>query len=301
MESDDRIAEVWTEHRSYLVDLAFRMLGDVGEAEDVVQEAFSRLIRTGLEAIEDPRGWLIVVTSRLCLDQIGSARSRCERVRDDVEAVGPARSPVFPDPADRVTLDDSVGLALLVVLQRLTPAERVVFVLHDVFQLPFDSVAETVGRPAPSCRQLARRARTKIESGRTRFDVAAREHRRVTETFIAACTNGSLDGLLEVLHPQVSGEVDLGAGVPVPGVVVGAEAVARNLLRYWGRGATLVSQPLGGQPAVLGFVDRRLAGVLALTMRGELIGKIHVIADPSKLEYVRTQLAGLGRSSATSG
>jgi RNA polymerase sigma-70 factor (ECF subfamily) len=292
----EKITQAYAEHRAYLVDLAFRMLGDIGAAEDVVQDAFSRLMRADLGAIEDERGWLIVVTSRLSLDQIRSARSRRERAHDSagIEFVTAPAQPALADPADRVTFDDGVRLALLVVLQQLSPAERVVFVLHDVFRLPFAAVAETVGRTAPSCRQLARRARQKIAAsqGGTRFDVASAEHRLVTEKFIAACANGDLSGLLAVLAPDAWGDIDLGpAASRVPAVVTGADGVARNLLRFWGPGATLVSQPVGGQPAVLGFFGRELAGVLVFTMRGELIQAVHVIGDPRKLGFLSSQLS----------
>jgi RNA polymerase sigma-70 factor (ECF subfamily) len=247
--------------------------------------------------IEDERGWLIVVTSRLCLDQIKSARSRRERARDasEIEFVAPPQSGLA-DPADRVTFDDGVRLALLVVLQQLSPAERVVFVLHDIFQMPFDTVAETVGRSAPACRQLASRARQKIAAGPggARFGIASAEHRLVTEKFIAACSNGDLSGLLEVLAPNAWGDVDLGPGVTeFSGVFKGAKRVASNLLRFWGQGATLVSLPVAGQPAVLAFTGRELAGVLVFTMRGELIQAVHVIGDPRKLDFLSSQLTAL--------
>src|SRR6266851_1456834 len=296
-ENDDTtIAQAYLEHRPYLVDLAFRMLGDVGAAEDAVQDAFARLVRSGPGDIADERGWLIVVTSRLCLDQIRSARSRRERAHDssEIEFIAPAAHTGLADPADRVTFDDGVRLALLVVLERLSPAERVVFVLHDVFQMPFDTVAETVGRTAPSCRQLARRARQKISAsqGGVRLAVASSEHHLVTEKFIAACANGDLSGLLEVLAPDAWGDVDLGPDASrSPAVAVGAERVARNLLRFWGQGATLVSHPVGGQPAVLGFVGRELAGGLVFTMRGEAIQSVHVIGDPRKLGFLSSQLS----------
>jgi RNA polymerase sigma factor (sigma-70 family) len=181
-----KISQAYREHRPCLVDLAFRMLGDIGAAEDVVQDAFARLMRAGAGEIDDERGWLIVVTSRLCLDQIRSARSRRERAHDpgEMEVAAPAAQLALADPADRVTFDDSVRLALLVVLQRLTPAERVVFVLHDIFQMPFDTVAQTVGRTSPACRQLATRARQKISAsdGGDRFDITCAEHRLVTES-----------------------------------------------------------------------------------------------------------------------
>jgi RNA polymerase sigma-70 factor, ECF subfamily len=287
------ISQAYQDHRPYLVDLAFRMLGDIGAAEDIVQDAFTRLMRVNVREIEDERGWLIVVTSRLCLDQIKSARSRRERAHDasEIEFVAPPQS-ALADPADRVTFDDGVRLALLVVLQQLSPAERVVFVLHDIFQMPFDIVAETVGRSAPACRQLASRARQKIaaDPGSARFDIASAEHRLVTEKFIAACSNGDLSGLLDVLAPDAWGDVDLGPGAATFDVVVGAENIARNLLRFWGQGATLVSHPVAGQPAVLAFTRRELAAVLVFTMRGELIQAIHVIGDPRKLDFLSSQL-----------
>src|SRR5215470_4255345 len=291
---EEQFAVAWKEHRTYLTDLAFRMLGDIGAAEDIVQEAFSRLISTGAGQIEDERGWLIVVTSRLCLDQIRSARSRRERVHDSsaIETIPHVAAAVSADPADRVTLDDSVRLALLVVLQRLSPAERVVFVLHDIFKTPFDTIAQTVGRSAPACRQLARRARRKIQddSAPDRFDVGHSEHRLVTEKFVAACATGDLEGLMKVLDPDVWGYVDLGPGASAPAANVGSATVARNLLSYWG-GATLVSHPVNGQPAVLAFVERELRAVLVFTLRADLISSVQVIADPRKLSFLRIQLS----------
>ena len=300
---DQAIIQAWRDHRPYLIDLAFRMLGDIGAAEDVVQDAFSRLLRTQPGEIDDARGWLIVVTSRLCLDQIRSARARRERPHDASEiefvevsplpATGNAYRDALGDPADRVTLDDSVRLALLVMLQRLSPAERVVFVLHDIFAVPFDSIAQTVGRSTASCRQLAHRARQKIEAspGGVSFDVASAEHRQVTEKFIAACARGDLDGLLEVLAPDAWGDFDGGPADPLRhGVIHGAVRVARNLLFYWGPSATLVSHPLAGQPAVLGFIGRELAGVLVFMMREDKIQAVHVIADPRQLGFLSAQL-----------
>jgi RNA polymerase sigma-70 factor (ECF subfamily) len=297
---DTKIAQAYLEHRPYLVDLAFRMLGDVGAAEDAVQDAFARLVRTGPGDIEDERGWLIVVTTRLCLDQVRSARSRRELASDpgQMEAVASRSGGELADPADRVTFDDSVRLALLVVLQRLTPAERVVLVLHDVFQMQFDAVAEATGRTVPACRQLASRARRKIGEhgiaghGTTGSVVTVAEHRRVIEKFIAATGRGDLDGLLEVLAPDAWGDVDYGPGAARPHpVVTGGTRVARNLLRFWGPDATLVSFPGGAQPAVLGFVGRELKGVLVLTVRGERIQSVHVIADPAELGFLAAQLA----------
>jgi RNA polymerase sigma-70 factor, ECF subfamily len=178
-------------------------------------------------------------------------------------------------------------VALLVVLERLTPAERVVFVLHDVFRMPFDEIATTVGRTPAACRQLARRARQRVMAGQegVRFDVQSGEHRQVTDKFIAACANGDLQGLLAVLAPDAWGALDLGPERTTP-VVTGAERVARNLLHFWGPPATLVSHPVGGQPALLGFVGQDLAGVLVLSMDADVVQSVTVIGDSRRLSLI---------------
>jgi RNA polymerase sigma-70 factor (ECF subfamily) len=287
----DQVSDAWRANRAYLVDLAFRMLGDVGAAEDVVQEAFFRLLQAPVGAINDERGWLIVVTSRLCLDHMKSASSRRERPQDMSEHGYRDRPSSSVDPADRVTLDDEVRLALLIVLERLSPAERVVFVLHDIFQVPYDAIATTVGSRAPTCRQLAHRARRKVSESRMGSGgVEPAQHQLVTRAFIEACSTGNLDALLGVLDRDVSGEVDARSGV----VVVGADRVGRNILRHWGRpGTVLVAQPVCGQPAVLAFVNRRLVGLLALSIRDDRITKIHVLVRPSTLDPLRAELGGV--------
>ena len=293
---DATISQAYREHRPYLVDLAFRMLGDLGAAEDVVQDAFARLLRADAGQIDDERGWLIVVTSRLALDQIRSARSRRERAHDpgEIEFTAPRTQPALADPADRITFDDSVRLALLVMMQKLSPAERVVLVLHDVFRMPFGTIAQTVGRTTASCRQMAKRARQKVADGRpgARFDVESAEHRLVTDKFIAPCAGGDLDGLLAVLAPDAWGDADFGpAATEARSVITGAENIAANLLRFWGPGSTLVSHPAGGQPALLGFHGRTLAALLVLRMRGEQVEAVHVIADPAQIGFLGRHLA----------
>ncbi|MBV8349440.1 MAG: sigma-70 family RNA polymerase sigma factor, partial [Mycolicibacterium sp.] len=206
--ADDRLAEAWHRHRPYLVNLAYQMLGDIGEAEDIAQEAYLRLSTADLGEINDVRAWLTVVAGRLCLDQVRSARARREKPGPEttLEAGSPLHASPAVDPADRVTLDDQISDALLEVLRRLSPGERVAFVLHDVFQIPFDAIAETVGRPVGTCRQLARRARGKIQTTRPlRSDVTQSEHQLVTDKFIAACASGELRALTAVLDPTVWG------------------------------------------------------------------------------------------------
>jgi RNA polymerase sigma-70 factor (ECF subfamily) len=274
------VEAAWRSHRPYLVNLAYQMLGDVGEAEDVAQEAFLRLTRTDLAEIDDIRGWLTVVAGRLCLDQLRSARARHERP-DEVGAAD-AMPSADPDPADRVTLDDEVREAMLELLRRLSPGERVTFVLHDVFQLPFEEIAQTVGRPVGTCRQLARRARGKFASASPRLaDVADAEHQLVTERFITACANGDLEALTAALDPAVWGVgTILGEGAPPPQVNHGPEDVGRNLLRYLGHGATLVSGPVG-EPVLLAFSNRRLFAVIMLTIRNSRVLKIEASVDPT--------------------
>ena len=288
-DDDPRLDDAWAQHRPYLIGVAFRMLGDIGDAEDTVQEAFVRLMRTEVSAIDDVRGWLTVVTSRLCLDQIRSARRRLQRPQDldSISSLLPGTGASFVDPADRVTLDDSVRLALVVVLDRLTPAERVVFVLREIFEVPFETVAQTVGRSSAACRQLARRARVKIDAAVGSGDVglANAEHRLVTERFIHACASGDLDALLHVLDPAVSGEVDL-----LPGAITtGADLVAQNMLRYWSH-AQLVALTTSGEPTLLAFVERRLAGVIVLTVAGDHVHEIHATVQPAHLKALREAL-----------
>ncbi|WIM86609.1 RNA polymerase sigma factor SigI [Candidatus Mycobacterium wuenschmannii] len=276
------IAQAWRGHRPYLVNLAYQMLGDVGDAEDVAQEAFLRLSRADIDAIGDVRAWLTVVAGRLCLDQVRSARARYERPGDiDATAIAlHARS--GPGPAERVTLDDEVRTALFEVLGRLSPGERVSFVLHDVFGVPFDEIAETVGRPVGTCRQLARRARAKIALAQPKpGEVSAIEHQRVTEKFITACADGDLQALVEVLDPTVWGVGTILADpAPPPQINHGPHDVAVNLLRYLGPGATVVSGP-AGQPVLLAFDERRLFAVVVLTITDALVTKIEATADPA--------------------
>jgi RNA polymerase sigma-70 factor, ECF subfamily len=192
-------AERFAEARPRLLRLAYSELGDVGEAEDVVQDAWLRLERTDADAIENLDGWLTRVVARLALDRLRSARARRETY------IGPwLPEPIATeDPADRVTLDESVSYALLAVLEQLSPAERTAFVLHDVFDVPFGDVAEVVGRTPEAVRQLASRARRHVKSERPRFAASRDEHDRAVRAFAQAVAEGDLEGLAAVLDPDV--------------------------------------------------------------------------------------------------
>jgi RNA polymerase sigma-70 factor (ECF subfamily) len=323
--TDPRLDAAWRDDRRYVLDIALRILGDLGKAEDAVQEAFARLFRSDIDEIDDVRAWLVTVVSRVCFDQLRSARRRPQAPFDagdgrELAGVGPAgpAGPVGPtDPADRVTLDDSVRLALQVMLQRLSPAERTAFVLHDVFQLSFEDIAGIVGRSPTACRQLASRARRQIHAdGPGRFSVESTEQRAVTERFIAACTTGNLDALLAVLDPRVSAEghdalawrelhrgwqrraldvatLVFGRRRPVRRVV-GRKRVARGALRYLGPnlGTTLVSVPTPGDPSVLALLDGRAVALITLTIRDGLVVHAHAVADPEQLAPVTAALHG---------
>ncbi|HEX5094813.1 MAG TPA: sigma-70 family RNA polymerase sigma factor, partial [Acidimicrobiia bacterium] len=221
---DPRIGDVARDERRHLVDVAFRMLGDLSRAEDMVQEAFVRLARSDLDSINDVRGWLVVVVGRLCLDHLRSASARREAASEQaaIEIASLASASATTDgadPADRVTLDDSVRDALLAVLEHLTPAERTAFVLHDVFQFPFDTIGSIVGRTPTACRQLASRARQRLrdESVPVRSHIESAQHHVVVERFMAAAAGGDIGALMEVLDPEVAGDGTPGGVITAAG------------------------------------------------------------------------------------
>jgi RNA polymerase sigma-70 factor (ECF subfamily) len=284
---------MWREHHRYVLDIAYRMLGSVSDAEDAVQEAYARLVRTGPEGIEDVRGWLVVVVTRLCLDQLRSSRNKRE------SSVGawlpePVVENDLADPADRITLDDSVRMAMLVVLERLTPAERGAFVLHDVFGFSFEDVANILGRSVEGSRQLASRARKRVhqETGPSRFEVDPDELRRIADRFITAATDGDVDALMDVLDPSVVGWTDTGGmpGTPLT-PIEGRAPVANQFLRFMSSySVTLHPMPVNGEPGVIARSDGRLLAVVAFETRDGRISRIHGIANPTKLGYVASVL-----------
>jgi RNA polymerase sigma-70 factor (ECF subfamily) len=288
VDATTEVDEAWRAHRHYVLDLAFRMLGNLAEAEDVVQEAYIRLLDADLDEIDDLRGWLVVVVSRRCLDVLRSARVRHaseDAPREDEPSITFTARAV--DPADRVTLDDNIRLALFFVVERLTPAERAVFVLHDVFGFAFDAVGSIVGRTPAACRKLASRARQRIadDADPARFSIDPVEQRLVADRFIAACAGGDLAALMEVLDPDVVGEVDLGDSPLSRRRFTGSDRVGSNLLRLFGpaTGSTMVSFPADGRPGVLVFDGQDLAGLLVFELHDGVIDHIRAIADPDKL------------------
>ena len=292
VDNAETFAEAWANHHSFILGIAYRLLGSYSDAEDVVQEAFSRLLRGDPHPIEDVRAWLVVVTSRLCLDQLRSARMRREAYPGQPfpePLVGPVDASA--DPLDLVTLDESVRMTFLIALERMSPAERVVFVLHDVFEFPFERVATIVGRSAAACRQLASRARRaiKVEQGAARFPMDPEEQSRVIDAFIAACSSGEMSALLPLLDPAVIGWADVGrmlSSVSAP--TVGVQAVAEGVLKFFwpGSGTTLEARSVNGEPGIVAFRNGSVFAVLALTVREGLVTRLYAQADPRKLVRV---------------
>jgi RNA polymerase sigma-70 factor, ECF subfamily len=259
------------------------MLGRPTDAEDVVQEAFARFAASRIDDVRDVRGWLVVVTRRLCLDRLGSSEAR----RSAPAAVLPDSGQLVPgtDPADRLTLDDEVRSALAVVIDLLSPAERTSFILHDIFGFPFDGVAELVGRTPAACRQLARRARIAVRGGSPGTTVPAVEPHAVTtdlaERFIAVCEGGDVRGLIDLLDPEVAGLASV-VGLPPLQPERGAEAVANRTMTFLGPQAGVKLEPfaLEGRSAVVARRGGRVVAVVRLDEREGRIFHLHAIARP---------------------
>jgi len=283
---EEELAAGFETQRSYLHVIAFRMLGSHADADDAVQEAWLRLARTGGGGIEDLRGWLTTVTGRICLDVLRRRGVRAEQPLEisvgmlPREAAGDWRI----DPEEEALLADSVGLALYVVMDALTPAERVSFVLHDVFEVPFDAIATILGRSTAATKMLASRARRRIRLGApaAAADAAARE---VIDAFLAAVGRGDLAGLLAVLAP----EVELRARGPERTAVVrGAGEVASRATMAAHPRADAIAHPalIDGAPGVLITVGGRPVMVMAFTVADGAITAIRTLTDPDRLAQV---------------
>ena len=282
----DHLAKEFERHRSHLGAVAYRMLGSLSEAEDAVQEAWVRLDRSDPGGDADLRGWLTVVVGRICLDMLRTRRSRRESHAGSwlPEPIVGSEEPMTPE-RDAV-LADSIGLALLVVLEELSPAERLAFVLHDVFGVPFEEIASVVERSPAAARQLASRARRRIRISAPSPDADVAVQDRVVKAFLAAARSGNFEALVNVLDPSVVFRMDVGAagrGARPP--VVGAEAVARELLEAGRPFAPLarIGTVNGAVGAVVGMPGRQPVGVVGFSIVNGRIATIDLIADPAKL------------------
>ncbi len=284
--------------RRRLHAVAYRMLGSTHDAEDAVAEALLRWHRLGdadRAAVREPLAWLTTVVGRVCLDVLGSARARREEAAGVWLPEPRLHDPVSPggvpvDPADAVTLDDTVSFAFLVALERLSPAERVSFLLHDVFGVSFPEIAEVVGRTPAACRQLAASARRHVRDER-RYDVAGEERDRVVRAFLDACRGGDLDRLVGLLDPDVTSVADGGSSIRVARrPVVGAETVARYLFgvlagqrRRLDSEPTATVEPVNGRSGVVVRVDGTVVATIDLAVRDGLVTRLYLQVDPEKL------------------
>jgi RNA polymerase sigma factor (sigma-70 family) len=291
MDEHDFLAEQFEENRAHLRAVAYRMLGSISEADDAVQETWLRLSRSDTSSLENLGGWLTTVVGRVCLDMLRSRRSRRDgplsvQVPDRIVSHGDGI-----DPEREALLADSVGLALLVVLDTLNPAERLAFVLHDMFGVPFEEIAPIVGRSPSAARQLASRARRRVQGATNVPDTDLTRQREVVDAFLAAARGGDFDALVAVLDPDVVLRSDLSAAHAVGSREVrGGPAVARTAAKGRARAArpALVNGTVGVVVAPRG----RLLMVLAFTIRGQNIVEIDAIADPARLSRLDVVLLG---------
>jgi len=283
MTQPDDLAARFETHRPHLRAVAYRMLGSVAEADDAVQEAWLRMSRSDTGQVANLGGWLTTVVARLCLDILRTRRARREEPMG-VHLPEPILSPADgPDPEQQALLADSVGLAMLVILETLTPAERLAFVLHDVFGIPFDEIAPIVDRTPTAARQLASRARRRVQGTPTEPDVDLARQREVVSAFIAASRSGDFDALLEVLDPDVVVRADFGARAGGRRETRGAQAVAAQamLFRRFADGARQAI--VNGAAGVVVFTPRGPYAVMGATVRGGRIVEIDILADPERL------------------
>ena len=286
------LAETFEAQRAHLRAVAYRMLGSANEAEDAIQETWLRLSRSDASAIENLAGWLTTVVARVCLDLLRSRSSRREESLSE-DALEPAAGRhAGNDPEREALLADSVGIALLIVLDRLAPAERLAFVLHDMFDVPFEEIAEIVGRSPDAARQLASRARRRVQGADPVPASASSENRAVVDAFLAALRVGDFEGLLAVLDPDVLVRVDQAAGgTGAPREVRGARAWAKGASAYaQGHAAAFAEAMRFAQPALvdgeLGVVlapGGHLQRVLKVTIASGKIVEVEIIADAAHL------------------
>jgi RNA polymerase sigma-70 factor, ECF subfamily len=283
----ERLAERFEAERAHLRAVAYRMLGSLDEAEDAVQEAWLRLSHSDSNSLENLRGWLTVVVARVCLDMLRARKARRESPADADISERFASQDAGVDPESEASLANSVGLALLVVLDTLAPAERLAFVLHDMFAVPFDEIAPIVGRSPTAARQLASRARRRVQGADTVRDIDFARQRKVVEAFLAAARGGDFEALLAVLDPDVVVRADravvpLGAALEVRG----AADVAKQALTRSRRGRFAQLALVNGAVGVVVGPVGRLLLVVAFKVKGDKILEIDVIADPARLSQL---------------
>ena len=286
---ENELASAFEVQRPYLFTVAYHLLGTVADAEDAVQEAWLRLQRSDIRRFDHFKAWLTQVTARICLDQLRSAHTRRETYVGDWLPEPLVADEAAGDPAEQVTLDDSVGLAMLVVLETLSPAQRTAFVLHDVFGMPFEEIAEVVGRTPASVRQLASRSRRLLHERRPRFDNDPVAQRMAIESFLTAARGGDLEGLVRILDPDVVWRSDGGGRPGAPQRTMrGAGAVARMVVRQAPRYVSHAHMvTVNGALGVAVRSDQELYAVIGFSVHAGLITQDLAVYNPDKLRRVR--------------
>jgi len=289
VDEGDWLARRFEENRSHLRAVAYRMLGSLGEADDAVQEAWLRFSRSDTSGVANLGGWLTTVVARVCLDMLRSRKSRREEPLGAHEPESIVSREDGTSPEQEALVADSVGLALLVVLETLAPAERLAFVLHDMFAVPFDEIAPIVGRSPTAARQLASRARRRVRGAGTVASADLTRQREVVEAFLAATRSGDFDALLAVLDPDVVRRADA-AAVPrgAPRELRGAHAVAKGALAgsQRARSAPVALAVVNGSVGVVVAPGGRLSRVITFKIRSGKIAEIDVLADPARLRQL---------------
>jgi len=282
-------AAIFDDYRSLLFSIAYRMLGSVMEAEDIVQEAFLRWQRADPEQIDSPKAYLSAVVTRLCIDQLRSARERREMY------IGPwLPEPLVTapeeNPASAISLGESLSMAFLVLLEKLSPEERAVFLMREVFDTPYTEIARMLVKTEAACRQLFARARQHITEGRPRYETSREEQEQVTARFLQACMTGDLDGLMSALAPDVISLSDSGGKVSAARRAVhGADNVARFILGLLKKAPPSTEYrylEINGQPAIVTYIDRQPFNVTILQIGDGHIQAIHNIVNPEKLQRI---------------
>ncbi|WP_394833535.1 sigma-70 family RNA polymerase sigma factor [Pendulispora rubella] len=286
MSEQEFLAERFESHRAHLRAVAYRMLGSLSEADEAIQEAWLRVSRAGSDGVENVGGWLTTVVARIALDML---RARKARREDSLEVHLP--EPIVSraegvDPEHQLLLANSVGLALLVVLETLAPAERLAFVLHDMFAMPFDEIAPIVGATPTAARQLASRARRRVQGSPTVPDADLSRQREVVQAFLSASREGNFDALLAVLDPDVVLRADLGPRTGGSKEVRGARNVAGQALTFARLGLSARPALVNGAAGTVSSRDGQIFSVMGFTIVNDRIAQIHVLADPERLRHV---------------
>jgi RNA polymerase sigma-70 factor (ECF subfamily) len=276
------VTDQFEEHRSRLRAVAYRLLGSLSEADDAVQETWLRLNRTRADEIDNLGAWLTTVVARVSLNMIRSRRARREELVDEMRLPEPILDRADGvDPEHEALLADAVGLALLVVLQTLSPPERLAFVLHDMFSVPFDEIGSIVDRSPDAARQLASRARRRVRGAAPEPDTDPAAQREVVDAFLAAAREGDFDALLEVLDPDIVLRADFGPGVFQE--IHGAEKVGRRALAYHSMGLDIRFGLVNGGPGGISFRDGKPFALMGITISGGRIVEMDILSDPERL------------------